>query len=322
VQKLHLVGFTTDHEGLILSARRGARSGAYLIEIDDSIEAAVDELRARRAAAAGIGPESADDDAESDVAEHRATAVRAPRVESALSVREIQARLRGGRTVAEVAKAAGVDSSWVERFAPPVLAERAQVIAKVHAMPLRRSRLGDSSLPIGDAVRRHLADRGVTPSPDEYADLWSAQQVDERRWAVRCTYRYRGRDHQLRYDLDETTGTVEAADRTSGIFGYLAPVSGAAPVAPPDIADAQWQARLGAASAGPAPVRTTARSRAVPPAKPAKAVRATAKAAARRAAARERAAAKKAADTERARARATAKKAADSERARARAAAK
>jgi len=210
VQKLHLVGFTTDHEGLILSARRGTRSGGYVLAIDDALEEAVDELRARRA--------DEHEDGDDDVVASRPT-----RVESSLPVREIQARLRQGRNVAEVAKAAGVGVDWVERFAPPVLAERAQVIAKVQAMPLRRARLGPSAQLIGDAVRHHLADRGVALTPDEYADAWTARQVAEGRWAVRCSFHYRGRTHVLRFDLDESTGGVTAADRVSGQMGYVAP---------------------------------------------------------------------------------------------------
>ncbi len=211
MQKLHLVGFTTDHEGLILSARRGARSGSYLLQIDGALEEAVDERRARRE--------------EEPEAEDTATSARRSRVESALPVREIQARLRQGRTIAEVARAAGVDADWVERFAPPVLAERAKVIEQVRSVPLRRARLGASVLPIGEAVRRNLADRGVSQTPDEFNAAWTARQVADGRWAVRYAYHHRGHDQTLRFDLDEASGEVSTADRTSGQLGYVAPRS-------------------------------------------------------------------------------------------------
>ncbi|MEQ1787105.1 MAG: septation protein SepH, partial [Acidimicrobiales bacterium] len=167
MQKLHLVGFTTDQQGLILSARRGARSGSFHLPLDEALAEAVEELRARQAEEAEAAEEHEPDP---------------PRVESRLPVREIQARLRQGRTVADVAKAAGVDVAWVERFATPVFAEQAQVIQKVQRMPLRRARLGPSSHGIGDAVRRNLADRGVALSPEEFADGWTTRQLAHGRW--------------------------------------------------------------------------------------------------------------------------------------------
>ena len=103
MQQLHLVGFTTDHRGLVFSVRRGAKSGSYVVPLDGELCAIVDEFRGR-----------------SD----RSTTARRG-TESGLSVREVQSRLRRGSSIAEVARVAGVDESWVERFASPVLAEHA-----------------------------------------------------------------------------------------------------------------------------------------------------------------------------------------------------
>ena len=152
MQKLHLVGSTTDQEGLILSARRGARSGGYTLVLDDALAQAVEELRARQ-----------DEEAEAD----GTTRQRGDRIESRLPVSEIQARLRRGRSLKDVAKEAGVDPEWVERFAAPVFAEQAQIISRVQATQLRRARLGPSAVRIGDAVRRNLVERDVVLSPDE-----------------------------------------------------------------------------------------------------------------------------------------------------------
>src|SRR3954463_14918429 len=50
VQQLHLVGFTTDLEGLIFSARRGSRSGDYMVVLDERLLARIEEaLRLREA---------------------------------------------------------------------------------------------------------------------------------------------------------------------------------------------------------------------------------------------------------------------------------
>lgn len=189
--------------------------------LDDALAEAVEELRARQA------------DEEGDVEElQEAEASRTPRVESALPVREIQARLRQGRTVQDVAKAAGVEPGWVERFAAPVFAEQAQVIRKVRSMALRRARLGPSSHAIGDAVRYNLAERGVALSPEEFASAWTTRQLADGRWAVRFGFRHRNKDQVLRFDVDETTGAVAAADRSSGQLGYVAPRSSDGAAAP------------------------------------------------------------------------------------------
>ena len=221
MQKLHLVGFTTDQKGLILSARRGSRSGSFHLPVDEALAESVEELRARQAEDQAAVDDNGD-----------AEAVHAPRVESALPVREIQARLRQGRSVPEVARAAGVEPAWVERFATPVFAEQAQVVTKAQGLALRRARLGPSSHSIGDAVRRNLAERGVTLSPEEFASAWSTRQLADGRWAVRFSFRHRNKDQKLRFDLDDATGTVTAADRVSGQLGYVAPPPSADGTAP------------------------------------------------------------------------------------------
>ncbi|HLT15912.1 MAG TPA: septation protein SepH, partial [Acidimicrobiales bacterium] len=208
MQKLHLVGVTTARDALILSVRRGARSGSYLLPVDEALAEAVQEALERR-----DEPDAAAGDADEQPA----------RAESALSVREIQARLRQGRSVADVAAAAGVEEAWVARFAPPILAERAQIVARALALPLHRPRLGDSAVPLGDAVRRHLAERGVQLTAQEYAEAWSAHQTGDGRWVVEVAFRSRGAPRRLRYDYDPAEATITTTDRTSAQAGYVAP---------------------------------------------------------------------------------------------------
>src|SRR5204862_673980 len=52
------------------------------------------------------------------------------RPQSALTPREIQARLRSGFSIAQVAAEAGVGQDWVARFAAPILAEQQQVLER------------------------------------------------------------------------------------------------------------------------------------------------------------------------------------------------
>ena len=60
-------------------------------------------------------------------------------MDSALSPREIQSRIRSGATVEEVAVEAGVGVDQVEPFAVPVLAELDHIIEVAMTCPVRRA---------------------------------------------------------------------------------------------------------------------------------------------------------------------------------------
>jgi hypothetical protein len=213
VQKLHLVGFTTDHRALILSVRRGARTGGYVLELDDAVTASVADALARRAAALEAEP----------VAEPIPLPQPAERPESALTVRELQSRLRAGRTIEDVAAEAGVEPEWVARFAPPVVAEQGRVIEATKAARLERSRLGASGLPLGAAVYRNLVERGVRTTADELDRGWSARQGADGRWLVTLTYVSRGRRQQPTWELEGARGPIRADDRLAAELAFIAP---------------------------------------------------------------------------------------------------
>ena len=77
-------------------------------------------------------------------------------MESALSPREIQTRIRSGESVDDVARVAGIERDRVERFAAPVLAEREHVAGLALTSSARRR--GETSSH-RDAARR--ADRAA-----------------------------------------------------------------------------------------------------------------------------------------------------------------
>ena len=275
MQKLHLVGFTTDQTGLILSARRGARSGSYTLVLDEALAQAVEELRARQDEEAGVD-------------------ARVDRTESRLPVSEIQARLRRGKSLKDVAKDAGVDPEWVERFAAPVFAERAEVIARVQSTFLKRQRLGPSGVRVGDAVRRNLVERGVVMAPDEFTEAWTTHQRPDGRWIVRFGFTYRGNHRLLKYEV-RPNGEVVASDPFTSQLSYVTPPKRATPrPKPPAPAEAAGKraAVVGSGFRPDAPVVRKASSR--PAKEREKAAAAMTKAAARRAVEGERAAARKA----------------------------
>ena len=68
-----------------------------------------------------------------------------------------------------VAAEAGVDPAWIERFAAPVLAEQARVLEQALGLVYDKPRFGPSRLPLGEAVARNVAQRGVRLGEEEKA---------------------------------------------------------------------------------------------------------------------------------------------------------
>lgn len=194
------MGFTTDGDGLILAARRDASRGGFLMALDDETVAVLRRALDARGSSPPSGPSA-----------------------SSLSVREVQSRLRRGRTVKQVAAEAGVDAAWVERFAPPVRAELRAVVDRARLGRVERARLGPSALPVGEALLRNLADRGAPISADELEDCWRAHQLGDGRWSVACSFPYRGRAVRLSLVTSPAGNEVLAADEAARRWAYVTP---------------------------------------------------------------------------------------------------
>nr|WP_297741224.1 septation protein SepH [uncultured Tessaracoccus sp.] len=98
---------------------------------------------------------------------------------SALSPREIQARIRGGESVGDVARDAGVEVSAIEGFAGPVLAEREFMVSNALKSTIRR-RGEQAHRRLGELVSERLQQRGL----DADAILWDAWRQEDLRWRV------------------------------------------------------------------------------------------------------------------------------------------
>ncbi|MEO7982033.1 MAG: septation protein SepH, partial [Sporichthyaceae bacterium] len=110
-------------------------------------------------------------------------------LESQLSPREIQARVRAGHSVDEVAIAAGISTERVERYAVPVLAERQHVVELAQRAPGRRASAGLAPA-LAEVVEARLAEQNV--AVDSLA--WDAWRGDDGRWVVSVTYPGTARD--------------------------------------------------------------------------------------------------------------------------------
>lgn len=116
---------------------------------------------------------------------------------SALSPREIQARLRGGATLAEVAADAGVDESDIEGFAGPVLAEREFMAKSALGATIRRR--GESAhRRLGELITERLQHRRIDADIIE----WDSWRQEDLRWRVVGVMQHDSGDRKAEFVFD------------------------------------------------------------------------------------------------------------------------
>jgi hypothetical protein len=121
-------------------------------------------------------------------------------LESQLTPREIQSRIRAGRSLVEVAAAAGIAEDRVERYAAPVLAEREHVADQAKRAPARRAS-GGSAPQLGELVTDRLARTGE-PAGGATEQTWDAWRGDDDGWTVVLRYHAGGRDRVAEWTFD------------------------------------------------------------------------------------------------------------------------
>jgi Protein of unknown function (DUF3071) len=219
MQDLHLVGFTADFDGLIFSVRKGAKSGSYVVAVDEALLDAINEARRLAAARRGELEPAGEPPAAPTWERSGARATGGP---SMLSPRQIQDRIRAGWSVDQVADEAGTSADWIWRFARPVLAELDHVVARARAGTMVKARAGRSTLPLEAAVRRNLLDRGVRP-PGGVDTGWSTFLLEPGSWVVRFEYDAPAGAQRAEWLYDGTTGDLTARDRKATDLGFVGP---------------------------------------------------------------------------------------------------
>jgi Protein of unknown function (DUF3071) len=130
-------------------------------------------------------------------------------VPTVLSPKDIQARIRAGASVEQVAAAAGVDIGRVERFAHPVLLERyraAELATAAH--PVLAD--GPAVLTLLETVTSALISRGLDPESTN----WDAWRNEDGRWTVQLSWKAGRSDLQahFRFTPGAHGGTATAFD--------------------------------------------------------------------------------------------------------------
>jgi hypothetical protein len=147
-------------------------------------------------------------------------------METALSPREIQSRIRSGQTLEDVTRAAGIPVDRVERFAAPVLAEREHIAAMALASSVRRRGETSGHRNLRIALTERLLARGVDIDTLE----WDSYRVDGGRWAVTAGYRSGESSRQALFYFDVAGRfSVAGNDDARWVLGEQSPAKGPQP---------------------------------------------------------------------------------------------
>src|SRR6202140_1962452 len=159
MRELTVVGLDVDGKHIICESKKPGER--FLLPADDRLRAAVrgEAARSRQS--------------ETDI-----------EVASVLSPKEIQARIRAGASVEQVAESSGGDITRVERFAHPVLLERSRAAELATAAhPVLAD--GPSVLTLLETVTSALVARGLDPEDTS----WDAWRNEDGRWTVQMGWK-------------------------------------------------------------------------------------------------------------------------------------
>ncbi len=181
MQELRFVAVSEDGSYAVLAIP--GRSGRFMLPIDDRL----------RAVARGQFSRLAQYEIE---------------VENPLRPKEIQARIRAGETVEEIADAAGIPVERVRWFEGPVLAERGYVAQQAQTASVRRQ--GDSTPGprLGEVVADRLTELGADPEDAQ----WDSRKHGDGSWQVQLAFRAGGRLHIAEWLFDPRRRHVSPAD--------------------------------------------------------------------------------------------------------------
>jgi hypothetical protein len=180
-------------------------------------------------------------------------------VQNVLRPKEIQAKIRAGASVEQVASAAGADIERVQRFANPVLLERARAAELATAAhPVLAD--GPSVLTLLETVTSALVARGLDPE----ATGWDAWRNEDGRWTVQMGWKAGMSDNvaHFRYTPGAHGGIVTAFDDVASELidpDFARPLRPLAPVPQLDFEEPQPELPVEEPDPTPAPKQPRAR---------------------------------------------------------------
>jgi Protein of unknown function (DUF3071) len=205
MRELKVIGLDVDGKAIICEGRDPADK--FTLPVDDRLRAAVRGDRS-------LGQ-----------------TLRDIEVKGVLRPRDIQARIRAGASVEQVAESSGMDITKVERFAHPVLLERqraAELATAAH--PVLAD--GPALMTLLESISSALNARGLSSE----ATTWDAWRNEDGRWVVQMAWQAGLSDNvaHFRFSPGAHGGTVSALDDSASELidpNFERPLRPVAPVA-------------------------------------------------------------------------------------------
>lgn len=184
MSELRLTGKTPDGVHLALTDQNGLE---FSLRISDTLRATVNQPRL--------------------------TAVPVGEKNEAISVKEMQRRLRAGETMDSIARDGNVSVEKVERFSGPILQERIFIIDQVHGLSPRREGKdsGRDNLTFIELVVSKLAPRGV----DIDTLNWNSWRLEDGTWMIELHYPNRDGSGVAQFNYDIQRRSISALDENA-----------------------------------------------------------------------------------------------------------
>jgi hypothetical protein len=181
MSELRLTGKTPDGVHIALTDNNGAE---YTLRISDTLRATVNQPRL--------------------------TAVPVTDENAAMSIADIQRRLRAGETMDSIARDGDISVDKVERFSGPILQERLFIIDQVHSLTPRRDGKdnGREAPTFLDIVTSKLAPRGV----DVDSLDWNTWRLNDGTWTIELHYPNRDGLGSGQFSYDTHRRTIAPLD--------------------------------------------------------------------------------------------------------------
>ena len=119
-------------------------------------------------------------------------------MDTPLSPRDIQTRIRAGESLEDVVAGSGMEAERIERFAAPVLAEREHLALTALGSSVRRRGEASGHRPLRSVVAERLGAQGV--DGDDVS--WDAWKVADSQWQLSADYEVSGEPRHAEFRFD------------------------------------------------------------------------------------------------------------------------